>query len=48
MMNDRTSNILCFLIAAATFAMIGISFGTTPHDGERLTHHGATHQEVTK
>ncbi len=47
-MSDRTSNILCSLIAAAAFAMIGIAFGTTPHDGERLTHHGAIHQEVAE
>jgi len=47
-MSDRTSNILCSLIAAAAFAMIGIAFGTTPHDGERLTHHGAIHQEAAE
>ena len=32
-------NALCFMIATFTFAAIGISFGTTPHDGEAIHRH---------
>lgn len=44
-MSNRTANFVCGLITVFTFALIGISFGTTPHDGE-MTHHQPTHSRI--